>query len=366
MQFSALNIWKYRLPLEIPIPSGKTPLHTREGLLIEMKAEDAVGWGEMAPLPGFHPWTLAKIVKEIQWVAAILQKRQFPDSMEPPASFYHEVEDTIAPITALGFHTAYLHLQSIRLNRPLWKFFCSKERKGIAVQALMDSPPETWGTLSQKLIRQGFHTLKIKIGRFSPEAENAALQQLHTQLPESVQLRLDAQGRFPLMEAVQYGKELKTLRDRIAYVEDPVQNLDDFALFAEKTGLAVALDIREPIHADINFLKSHGIQYAILKPEFFSTWDRYFQIGKEMIANHIIPVMSNAFTSGLTRAWQVIVGSCWPISTAHGLGTARYFSEDLVENSSFKNKNFIFLPEAVHSINHITKTRLELLQEIIL
>jgi len=63
---TGFEIYKYRLPLNIPIPLASKLLLFREGLIIQIFNEKGVfGLGDIAPLPGLSRETLAQAQKQI-------------------------------------------------------------------------------------------------------------------------------------------------------------------------------------------------------------------------------------------------------------------------------------------------------------
>jgi len=97
MTITHVNIWRYRLPLALPIYAGNTVLRFREGLIVEVCSGDICGWGEFAPLPGFHPWTLTGVLKELRQVVPALRKLVYPETKVTPIQ--REIMRLVSPIT---------------------------------------------------------------------------------------------------------------------------------------------------------------------------------------------------------------------------------------------------------------------------
>lgn len=362
MTISHVHIWQYRLPLALPVHSGSQTLHFREGILVELHSGDTSGWGEIAPLPGFHPWTLTEVLKELRRVIPALKDLIFPETKVTPIP--REIMRLVSPITALGLESALLHLQMQRMAAAREGIFCPEPANGVAVQGIVDAPPEEWLTRCREWVQGGFTTIKMKIGRYDLENEIRAFRELHQQLPAEIRFRLDAQGRWDLPTARRFFNALGEAIRRVEYVEDPVASREELADFAAQTGVKVAVDIRKPEEAKPDVLRQFGVHAAVVKPEFWGSWFRYYQMGRDLIAAGIVPVMSNSFTTEITLRWQVLVGSCWGQPVAHGLGTLRYFQQTLVKNASLKNKNFISVTEALHSFQQQDKTQWVPVQEI--
>jgi len=362
MTITHVNIWRYRLPLALPIYAGNTVLRFREGLIVEVCSGDICGWGEFAPLPGFHPWTLTGVLKELRQVVPAFRDLVFPETKVTPIP--REIMRLVSPITALGLESALLHLQMQHMAAAWEGIFCPEPANGVAVQGIVDAPPQEWLIQCQEGVQAGFTTIKFKVGRYRPETEIAAFRELHQQLPTDVRFRLDAQERWDVATASRFFHALGPAIHRVEYVEDPIASRDDLADFSARTGVKVAVDIRKPEEAKPDVLQQFGVYAAVVKPEFWGSWFRYYQMGRDLLAAGIVPVMSNAFTTEITLRWQVLVGSCWGQPVAHGLGTLRYFQQTLVKNSPFKNKNFISVTQALHSLQQQDKAQWVPVQEI--
>ncbi len=356
MKLSRLTLYRYQYPLTKPIFTGGVFVKVREGFFIALTALDYTGWGEIAPLPHFHPWTMANILKEVSTIARSWQSL----SLTVDEKLYHYLRSVgnISPIVLLGFDSAIRQLVASVTGKALSSLFCNRPEQGIAVQGIVDSPPAQWPETCSHLIEAGINTLKLKIGRFQPSLVTEALLSLVNHLPQPVRLRLDVQKYWDLKTAVNVFKSLRPVHSQIDYVEDPVKKNEEFADFYALTGIPVGLDVRN--ETELRGILNGNIttHFAVLKPEFWNSWERYWQVGQKLEARGITPVMSNAFTTEWTIAWQVLVGSCWHSRTAHGLGTIHQLHSHLFPHSIFQNKNFFLVQEALHCLHQLDKQQL--------
>ncbi|MEW5311202.1 MAG: hypothetical protein WDW38_002937 [Sanguina aurantia] len=91
------------------------------------------------------------------------------------------------------------------------------------------------------LAAQGFSTLKVKVGRRSSPLEDArVLNQIRAAVGGSVVLRADANQRWSLEQAVEFG--LNVALAGLEYVEEPTRDPWDMPAFFQATGIRVAVD----------------------------------------------------------------------------------------------------------------------------
>ncbi len=178
-------------------------LGTREGLILQSD----IGFGEIAPLPGFSRETLAEARRE---TIALLR---------------HQKESPTLPSVRWGLACAQKKLRSVHL--PL----C----------ALGPRP--------------GFTTLKLKLGHL-PLDEAIALTKKH--LP--FRLRLDCNRAWTLDQALAFASHFKPTD--FAYLEEPVRTFEELVRFSELTRFPIALD--ESIHCDWTELPS--LKAIVVKP----------------------------------------------------------------------------------------------------
>lgn len=177
-----LKLYRYSIPL------NARNWKVREGLILQSD----VGFGEIAPLPGFSRETLAEALAE---TLSVLRTGKEPT----------------LPSVRFGFACAQKPLRSVHL--PL----CALEP------------------------RPGFSTIKLKLGHL-PLPEAIALVKQHLGL----HLRLDCNRAWTLNEALAFASHFKPTD--FAYLEEPLRRFEDLVSFSHLTRFPIALD--ESISSD--------------------------------------------------------------------------------------------------------------------
>ncbi|MBS0584975.1 MAG: o-succinylbenzoate synthase [Verrucomicrobia bacterium] len=241
---SSFDIFSYKLPSRI----GK-----RKGLLLRITDSNGrMGVGEVAPLAGINLESLSEAEEELKEV-----KKKFLEGDLTPMS--------LLPSVHFGLSSALSQL--------------AMEEKDFSFQTIELLEEGKEPTLSE---------VKVKIGELSVEE---AVKRCASLLEKGHKLRLDANGKWELREALSFCKHFKPSDFR--YIEDPVHRLTHFQPFYEESGFSFAVDrplLSQPLE---NILSLKGLSHLIIKPMALGGYDR-LQMIKEK-AGSIPLVFSNSY-----------------------------------------------------------------------
>ena len=262
----------YHLPLNYPLPLKGTRLSVREGFIIELYAEGRYGYGDIAPLPSFSRETFAEAEQYLETLCGQPESLNDFKGCQYPAS------------VAFGVESA------------LWSL---RQRQWL-VQP--DISPLLLGSKEQVIQRiQGWEQpwpaeVKIKAGSDTPEQDIGRIHAVLEHLPGSVKLRLDANQRWTLEQAVTVCKTLPP--DRIAYIEEPVADSAGLDEFYRQTRIAFALDetVQPPSY---EFKPMPGLAALILKPTLVGGIARCQQLIDRAGRENVRAVFSSSFESSV-------------------------------------------------------------------
>ncbi len=300
----------YELPLICPLQLGRETLETRSGWIIVLKSvQGQVGWGDIAPLPGMST------ADELQRIAAWDGER-----------VDHSI---ITPSVRCGLDMAFYNLGDPELvPAPLNDLAASEQ--AVPVNALLIGELDDMVKQARAAVREGYRTLKIKVGRQDQASEIDMLHELNRQVPDEVVFRLDANRAWTPDHADRYLDVLAEMS--VEYVEEPFAEPRASLSWAMRTGVPVALDesLRTMGPADLHAYA--GIRAVVLKPTLLGGLVQCAEWAKAARDIGAYPVISAMMESGVGTATlgRFAAALCDP-ETAVGLDTYRWLAEDVIE-----------------------------------
>ena len=304
-----MRIFRYRLPLARPLVTPAGTLQEREGYLLELTSEGNVGYGDMAPLPGFSPESADELPEALIEACRVL-RRQFVTFDRWAASN----KGTAAPAADFGWASAVLDLR----GRMQQRFSSHVE---IEVNGLLDPRADDRDRQLERLRENKFRVVKVKTGSQRP---NEAVELAHfaaESLGGDVALRFDANRGWNLEEALTFCEGIRSLN--VEYLEEPLRDPADAGELRMRTGVPLAADesLREGEcpWADVWVIKP-TLDAAYL-PHLFDASD----CGKRA-------VVSASFESGVGIAALARIAAQHDVSaqTACGLDTYHWLADDVL------------------------------------
>lgn len=225
---SSISLFKFKFKLyqnhfKQPLRTSHGIWQIRQGIIISLTNQLGVTYqGEIAPLPWFGSETINEALKFCQ------QLRESTNIEEILA-----IPDTL-PCCQFALESAYLAFTQIHWATPLSDLnLCYLLPAGKAALT-------AWQDLYQV---KSAKTFKWKIGVLPLKEEIAILQQLTTELPSEVKLRLDANGGLNLAQA----QQLLSVTDflpGIEFIEQPlaITDFDSIWHLNQEHATVIALD----------------------------------------------------------------------------------------------------------------------------
>ncbi len=335
---------QYLLHFYRPAGTSRGTYLTRKSwfiILTDTENPEHFGIGECAPLPGLscddrpdYEEKLANLCNQINrnpeifLTSAILSgnKINIPD--------YETFNLTDFPSILTGLETASADFLNAK-NHELFSTPFTRGEKGIPINGLiwMGKPDYMQEQIQQKLAA-GFHCIKLKIGAIDFETEFNLLKSIRKHYSSSdIQLRIDANGGFPPVQAMDRLKQLSELD--IHSIEQPIKagQWEEMARLTSQSPLPIGLDeelIGWNHRADkIRLLETIHPKYLILKPSLhggFSGCEEWIKLAEE---RNIQWWVTSALESnvGLNAIAQWTAGLNNPLH--QGLGTGLLFSNNI-------------------------------------
>ena len=209
------KLYRYELPMDSGVILREQRLTVREGFIVELALDDKIGRGEIAPLPGFSLENLEETYAQLVEQLALWSQGVELD-LEP-----------LFPSVAFGLSMAQLELDDILPEQGCYQ----------AAPLCSGDPDELLPKLNAMT---GDKVAKIKVGLYEPIRDGMLVSLFLESIPD-LTLRLDANRAWTSEKALQFAKKIApSLRQRIAFIEEPCQSPGDSFSFAIATGIAIA------------------------------------------------------------------------------------------------------------------------------
>jgi len=255
-------------PLQFIRPAGTSRgvMKTKQSWFLRIEEKGVVGIGEISIIEDLSP----EYEDQQQFEGLIKQYCDAFDSGEiHPENLKTELKDL--PSLLFAFESALMDLQNGGKQLYFNNGFSSGLKK-IPINGLVWMGDEGYmqEQISEKL-KQGFTTIKMKIGAIDLETELSILRAIRKEHPaEAITLRVDANGAFSPAEAQHILEQLAELE--IHSIEQPIRagNLRAMKELCATTPTPIALDeeligINER-NQKIELLETIQPQFIILKP----------------------------------------------------------------------------------------------------
>ncbi|MBT3294251.1 MAG: o-succinylbenzoate synthase [Verrucomicrobia bacterium] len=323
----------FRLPLQTPLVVGGQTLSERSGLFITLEdGHGARGVGEVAPLPGFHRATTADCLALLRTHRALLDDLPLPPSSPPLALHSPQGEggtSDLLPLPPLhfGLCMALLNLQAARQGVTPAHLLDPAPLDLLPLNGLVMGPPGGWAAEVARCVDEGFHLVKIKVGRTDPTTEAEALLALPVALRDQVDFILDGNRAWTLDQAEMFLSMLAPLSLR--YGEELLTDPVELPELQTRSGVSMALDetLSEPErHADlIRTWPSHLVLKLDRIPGSLATGLALAATARQRGQAAII---SSAFNTVVGWSFLVQLGAALHAPHA-GLDTQRCFAPEL-------------------------------------
>ena len=237
------------------------------------------------------------------------------------------------PSIRFGVETALTHYQIQSLQ--LWHTPFSQGKEGIPINGLiwMGNFDEMYQRIEEKM-HQGFRCIKLKIGAIDFEKELELLAHIRKHFsPEQIELRVDANGAFSPVDALE---KLKRLNEyRLHSIEQPIQagQWREMARLCASTPFPIALD-EELIGINcrtqkIELLDTILPQYIILKPSLHGGIGgsrEWIELAAERgIGSWVTSALESNIGLNAIAQWTATLQPTLP----QGLGTGLLFTDNI-------------------------------------
>lgn len=331
MKITSFDIYEYALALKEPLYiRGKAHASSRQGLILHLKSDSHEGLGETAPLPGVSRETLDDAKKQLLSLRSSFIHQPLPEHLEKLNGKFRDWLGTeLKPSVQFGFETAVLNLIAKSKNLPLHRLLTHSFHDHIRVHGLLRGSKSEILAQAKKLIDQGFHELKLKVGE-SLQEDIEKVQALNALTQDVALLHLDANQAWNLNDAVAFGNEVGLAA--VDYIEEPFKNIEHIPDFFNKTTIPVALD-ESLLKVGLKDIRSlDGVDILILKPTLLGGIEKAYALMEETKRLGIVCLVSSCYESGIGILALANLAGCTSRDRSAGLDTLKFFKEDILKD----------------------------------
>lgn len=360
MTLTELSLFQFRLPLLIPFSLGKETITERTGFVLEVRDEEGnSGFGEIAPLPGWHDEALKQCEEESKKLIWSMRKAEIPSNLEELSGGFGKwlSEHHLSPSVRYGFESALLTLLADRFDTTVAELISDTELTDADVNALLNGTADEITQKLDFLLLSGYRTFKLKVGRKSLQEEINLVKSVSRQLTGN-KLRLDANRGWSLEQATEF---LNGIADvPYEYIEEPLANSNDISALVKRVpNVRIARDESLIGTMPEQLETTEGVTAIILKPSLFGVENtmRFARRGRSL---GILPVISSPFETGIGLTMSANLATAInPEPVAAGLESYNWLATDiLTERIEIENAR-INLQKCELSPERIDYTKLE-------
>lgn len=339
----------YRLVFRRPAGTSRGVLHTKESwfIIVRQEADLSVrGIGECSLIPGLSPDDPGSFEQELQHVCENINDYEV----------WVENRGAIFPAIRFGLETAIEDLKYGGL-RVFGQNEFTAGRKGIPINGLiwMGEPDFMKQQIREKL-DAGFDCIKIKIGAIDFNQELELLGMIRSEYgPETIEIRVDANGAFSPEEAPEKLKRLAAYS--LHSIEQPIKpgQFDAMAALCEKSPVPIALDeeligVSDPVLRR-KLLNTIEPQYLVFKPSLLG--GIYATAAWALLADTLgikwwvtSALESNIGLNAIAQ-WTYLNSGEMP----QGLGTGLLYTNNIPSPLDIKQGQLFYKPELAWDLN---------------
>ena len=312
----------YTFSFRIPAGTSRGVMHERKSVFVKAQPLNEIEktfWGEIAPLPGLSPDLLDNALQPEHLLQKLKNEALYePESFNGYPAFQFAIESILLQIQSGKPHILFENKfskgqSSIPINGLVWM-----GEKDFLIQQI------------ENLIERGFNAIKLKISHQSFEKDVEVLRFIRTGYSsDKIEIRVDANGSFPLEKAETYLHTLAELE--VHSIEQPIatRQWKDLQRLCELTPIKIALDEELIGLNHFEILEEVRPQCIILKPSLHGGLCKCLHWLKRAEKSSIQWWITSALESniGLNAIAQFTAEHS--IGQLHGLGTGQLFTQNI-------------------------------------
>lgn len=326
MIIKSFEIYKFQIPLKYPLKIINQEITNREGLILRLIDENGfAGVGEISPLPGLHLENIEQCIEQIKSALPKLIGNKISEKFE---EFDNQINN-LYPSVQFGIESAICSLTAIKQGISIFDLIKLNSEESIKINALLTGTIDQIIKKTQQRLKEGFTTLKLKVGRKKIEEDIELFSQVNNKISGKAKIRLDANQAWMLDEAILFFQNADLTN--LEYIEEPLKNFEEIYLLVSKTNIPIALDENIP-KIDLNRKPPHWLKAIVIKPTVIGGIQKSILFIRYAQKHGIKPVISDTFQSGVGLATLLAFANKITKNLAMGFDTYSMLKDDVLKN----------------------------------
>ncbi|MDA1008138.1 MAG: o-succinylbenzoate synthase [Planctomycetota bacterium] len=307
--------------LGTPFRTSRVEVRERTGFILRMEHNGLVGFGEIAPLVGFH--------------------RESPiDALRSAAEAISSGGCPACPSASFGLSCAMVMCDAELAAE--FNLAFTPQARSVGVNALFEGTVDAAEAAWKTGRFTGFRTIKLKFGRRSVSEETALVECFRSHLGPEGRIRLDGNRSMTFEDAYRL---LHTIGpSQIEYVEDPLSEPTELPELARKTGLPMAIDETLLERECVDEVRgAEGIVVQVVKPSLVGPLQELESVITQGRIQGCDTVFSNLFETSFTLELLGRVAAIMGTQDRdHGLATSDLFTSEFCRHPIIQGGRMIF------------------------
>jgi o-succinylbenzoate synthase len=343
VRLTRVELTPLALALRTPLRTARATYAQREGFVLRLHDEAGrVGQGEATPLAEFGTESLAHCEAALR--SARLEGQVCGTQLEEVSAL---LAGWTLPAARHAVELALLDLLAQRRGLPLARLLSPGARRSLQVNALLSArSPGELAAEARGAARQGYGTLKVKVGGAPVEEDVARLAALRDAVGNGPLLRVDANGAWGADEALEALERLSAFRLALCEQPVPAGDLEGWRRVSAAAPCALGADESLALPAVLEALLASGAaQVLVLKPMVLGGLLPALALARRAAAQGMEAFVTSSLDGVVARAGAAQLAAALPSGAlASGLAVGQLFRDE-VPHAYSPARGEIALPE---------------------
>ncbi|WCN37248.1 dipeptide epimerase [Aneurinibacillus uraniidurans] len=278
MILTDIQVRRQSVPLKKPFKTALRTVTHAESIIVQVRTDcGRTGFGEAPATVVITGDSLASIESAIMHT---IRPQLIGQNLLTYEQVFHLLHQAMVGNSSAkaAVDMALYDLIAQRCNLPLYQFLGGHKKQIETDYTVSVNAPDEMGDDAEAYVRQGFTTLKIKVGKDEIERDVERIKEIRRRIGTHIKIRLDANQGWEVKKAIRSIRKMEDMGLDIEIVEQPVKAHDlvgmktvtdavdtpvmaDESIFTPQQALAI-IQMRAADMLNVKLMKTGGIYKA--------------------------------------------------------------------------------------------------------